>query len=691
MLYKRNAFALARSVTYKSIWVAFAMNQPIIELGMPIPADKREWRYFMHLNGDRHHIDVPVLITSIDTGELFELTKENLTIHKKTHAFYLDRDNREAIYNIAPLGLELYIEGVFSPIDYEVSISSPDCKVLNYDKHLVESHEVSLIPAIEHMLASEQYQYLSEAYASLYKLFVPWFVSKVASLLVPTIVTHRMSKVHTVETHTELIKEFLKSHKRLHTYLPYLTTNQMLFLYRNLRYIERNPGTIDTLDFLIHNLLTVRNIPIDGFNLAERYSGYQNGGLVKEAIGYKVSMNFHERGQGRDVETYTLNQLIDKEYLLGTEHPRLLDDARDNLDKALPYSRVVNVPTKLLEVSGVDPTLLLGETLLDRLVYEWGYLSAIGTFNAVTDILDPLTGTGLRLTSLESYHLFMYAYNLGFLGIELGTIGNVYSWEQEDGTDYTYDFYENSLPDRASLKRDNHISFYIATHQSIQPNINSTTDFFESVQKRWKNKILRDFDLGSQYSDHDRGEVELLYNINYKYRSVKSLFTGTDYRVFINQLGLDISNYSESIWKDLCHDLMRASIGYDSANVIGFSDIQSKLSELVVKLTGYDIQIVSYVTETEVLSMEPIGALPGEVRASVDSIYSLDNGIGGLPPKTDYKITYASDNLVEYYMDQIIHDEYEYELGFDSDYIYTTDAGTNYNVHLDGGPSIDKG
>lgn len=666
MLYKTNTYALARSITYKSIWDAFAMNFPLKELGLLVPDDKREWRYFKHLNGDVHHLDTPQFITSIDTGESIELTKENLTLHKKTAAFYSERANREKIHDLLPIDYTLYIEGVFEPIPYEISIPAKDCKILNYEKSLVERQEVNLVLDIEKWLEVEHYQYMSEAYAGIHPLHVAWFKAKVSAMLPSTIETLRLSKVHTVEVHTSLIDEFLKSHKRLNTYVPYLTLEQKLFMYRNIRYIERNPGTNETFEFLVENLLTSRNIPIDGFNLAEKYTGYLDQGIVRETIGYKTPINFKERGQGRDVATFTIDEMIDKEYPLGTEHPRLLNDYRKIADERMVRSRVVSTPTKLLEVTGVDPEDVLGEKLIERLVYEWAYQSATGRYDANIDLIDPQSGSNIRMNALQSYCLFIYAYYQGFKGMELDKVPAVVAWEQEDGTLFLDEDYLEFLPNLASPRRPKHIKYFIDSHIQIPPTISSVSEFIDNVTKRWSNKLERDNYLGSQLTDYDRLEVEMMYNHNYKYRYTDHTYVGEDYKVFLHQLGINKEFYSESGWQGLCYDLLKLSVGYDSTDIIGFREIQKKLSELVVKLTSYTIQIVQNETGSGSLSMEPVGSLPGEARTQsfVSGVAVTD--VGGHDPRSRANAPISAD-IIEVWDSEVYESlEYIYNVGFDT-------------------------
>jgi hypothetical protein len=399
----------------------------------------------------------------------------------------------------------------------------------------------------------------------------------------------------------------------------------MMFLYRNIRYIERNAGRQDTFEFLIENLLTERAIPVDGYNLTELYTDMQNGGIDRIPVGFKTPLNFQERSLGRDVEIYGMDLLIDKEINEGALHERLLDEYREDAHKSVKRSKVLASPTKLIEVTGTDPNSIRNESFLDRLVYDWCYLSSMGMYNGLIDLIDPQSGNNIRLSSLEAFCVFIYAYYKGYHETEVNRIPPFNCSEQEDGTWFTANDYKPGLITRAELHRDSIINYFVETHVSIPTPITDRTTMYNNSYERWIAKGKREHYVGSMRTDDMRADAEYIYRFNYRERFIEHEFTGMPYRDFMYERGFQVDNYSPSIWKDLCTDLLKLTVDYDPEAAIGFSEIQENLVQLFLRLSSYTIQVVNKYGSSDEVTMEPVGALVQyidvEEEAATEMIY----------------------------------------------------------------------
>ena len=608
MIYDSKVYALAKSITFKSIWTAFRMNNMLVVSGLPVPDDKKLWRYFMHLAGDRHELDDVLYIDSLDTNEQIPFDRDTLKKHKKTNSFYKDSTNRQKILTMYPL-YDLYIDGVYEPVSYKDSISAEDGDILRYNTDLVERQEFTLISELAVFIKAEHHLYFMESWAAMYPGFVMWFMAKVAAMLPGKIHEHRLKKLHTQETHSTYITEYLRSHKRLDKYIPYLTLEQKMFLYRNIRYIERNIGTNETFEMLVENLLTKAAIPLDGYDLNELYDNIDTPLLVRQPVGFKVPINFQDRSQGRDVEIISLDIFIDKETESGQLHDRVLDTYRTLEHKQLSRSKVLKGPTKLLEVSGVDPEILRTETFLDRLVYDWCYYSTKGDFNVKVDIIDPSTGNNIRLSAHEAFVVFIYAYYKGYHDVELKRIPPFNCSEQETGYGITGDDYISTLPHYGTRYIEEHVDFYIDSHVSTQIKTTDRTEFYNESHTRWLAKGLREKYISSQTNDPDRATAEYLYRYTYREHFLQHESVGDNYIDTLYRYGFTIDDYSNSVWCDLCSDLLKLTVDYDPESTIGFGERQKNLVELFQKLSSYTIQMTSVGGSSETISNEATGAM----------------------------------------------------------------------------------
>lgn len=623
MIYNNQVMRLARSITFKSIWSAFAMNQPLKEAGLAVPDIKSEWRYFKHLNGELvQGIDELVEIESLDTGETVVLTKELLKNHKKTYTFYRDPENREKIHDRYPF-MPLYIEGVFNPIPPEKSIPMEDGDILYFDRSLVEAQESSLILNIEKWLKAYHHQYVMESWNAAYDFTTADHIGRIYALLPGKIKELRLHAIHTSETHSYHVTEFLRSHQSLHEYVPYLTTEQMLFLYRNIRYIERHAGKQDTFDFLVENLLTNRDIPLDKFSLAENYKEVKEGGLFKRPIGLREPVNFKERSRGRDIDTLPIEEVIGKEEKAGVEHHRFIDEYIQESDDMLIRSKTGSMPTKLLEVSGIDPSSFNSEKTLTRIINEWAYHSAKDLMRNNADVIDPQSGNSFRVTPLQSFALYLYAYYRGYHGLELKWIPIFNVVSTEEGVWYTKEEYTKGLITPHTLNLDTYIDYFNETTDGDTSIIYNKNDFYDRTLRRIAIKTHRERYLGSQRDDRTRREVEWLFNYTYRDHSLTHQLVNKDYDEFLYELGIDPTKYSETMWRDLTKDLLKLTTDYDPDNVVGFDDIQSNLVGLFAKLSSYSIQFSTQFTSSDKLMSEPTTALVQQVASESESNLQL--------------------------------------------------------------------
>lgn len=619
MIYNNQVMRLARSITFKSIWSAFAMNQPLIELGQTVPDIKSEWRYFKHLNGEYlEGIDERVEIESLDTGETVVLTKDMLKNHKKTYTFYRDPENRENIHDRYPF-MPLYIEGVFNPVPPEVTVPLEDGSIISYNKDLVEAQEATLILNIEKWIKAYHHQYVMESWNAAYNFSVADHIGRIYALLPGKIKELRLRAIHTSETHSYHITEFLRSHQNLHEYVPYLTIEQMLFLYRNIRYIERHAGKQDTFDFLVENLLTKRDIPLDKFLLAENYTEVKSGGLYKHPIGVKEPVNFKERSRGRDIDTLPIEEVIGKEYDAGKEHGRMIDEYIQTSGDLLIRSGTGSMPTKLLEVSGIDPSSFNSEKTLTRVINEWAYHSAKDLMRNNADVIDPQSGNSFRVTPLQSFALYLYAYYKGYHGLELKWIPIFNVVSTEEGVWYTKEEFTKGLITPHTLNLDTYIDFFNETTDGDTSVIYNRNDFYDRVTRRIAIKTRRERYLGSQRDDRTRREVEWLFNYTYRDHTLTHQLVNKDYTEFLYELGIDPRKYSDTMWRDLTKDLLKLTTDYDPDNVIGFDDIQSNLVGLFSKLSSYSIQFSTQFTSSDKLSTEPTVALVQHIGSESES------------------------------------------------------------------------
>lgn len=274
-VYLDSCFKLVLSMVIKNTVNADTMNEQITALyGNIIDYDQPDtWRYYLHLSGSYHWFDRRMMITSLDTHKEIEFNISNLDKHPITkNSYQIGGIYYRDLLKQYPENA-LLIKGVLLPVDIDYAISEPDNTILTYEKSLIEYQESNVIRELNRYITSFKARWDVKAFYHSDELYLTANEAILYLNLVPKLLNIRLMNCKTEKAHTYHIREYLKSHNGLDKYLPYFTLKQMLFLYRNINYIEANAGKQETFDWLIERILTERYIPIHEYSL--RHSAFK--------------------------------------------------------------------------------------------------------------------------------------------------------------------------------------------------------------------------------------------------------------------------------------------------------------------------------------------------------------------------------------------------------------------------------
>tara|TARA_Y100001960_G_scaffold116069_1_gene124336 strand:- start:1832 stop:3949 length:2118 start_codon:yes stop_codon:yes gene_type:complete len=672
-IYIQQVIALAGSLVIKSETIARAMNLPLEEYGLSAPDDRRKWRYYLHLNGEYfthanpNLTDKPVTLTSLDDGTEIELTKEILKSHKKTSNVY--RYNPEYISRLVKKYPEMtvFIRGVFNPISLERSIGAEDCTILYHDSSLVEKQEASLLLEVSRWLRNVHRRFFYEGYVVSNDVFITAFWINVYAMLPARIKLIRSRLTHTQETHSFHIEQFLASHQYLHEFLPYLTLHQKMYLYRNIRYIERNTGKEEVLQKLVEVFLTGWDMPTSTYDVGQLIHSVEDGELLPNPTVQEVPMNFKEQQNGRDAALVDTRELLQKEVGLAYDNVNNFDEYLTDLDTRLQYTQYPDQPTKVIEVTAVDPAELDPFRIEEVLVNEWLHTAALGTYDVYHEILNPLNGDTLRLTTKELFVLFHYSAYKGYSGYSEEVIPKYIAAGIQLKRWANRDEYEKFLPKSWLGRWDNLIDFYTDTHHEIYSNIITADELYTNAKAILKAKTARHRYGYNLHRTEARVAAKAAFNYNYFDVSCDLGLEEKTYAEFFAKFGVDYEQISEESWQDIAVDALNAATAFEDNAEISHKDIQSAMVRLLTRLSSYTIHFASRMSTDAPIVTDPllqtIGTSDTEAEGhnfadrpttTVQSLITESYGISDTPPLVQDILAHDVPQEVEVYFDQTI-------------------------------------
>lgn len=241
---------------------------------------------------DEFAYDEMMYVTSLDTKDEIPFTREvlhgcggNTAIHKKTLAAYkvgskyfdtlCDKYPKQVdliksiVYLIPEKELtqdEIYNYGESLPSSDSLrmlnALSADHLSLLSCDASILESREkLNIVSAFKSILDifRERYSIQEYTYEDNYAS-VLW--SALWSILPLALTIQRYANIKTSDVHSSHVWDYLTSHG-LDSYKGYLTTEQELFLYKNIKYLRDHGGEHRVLNILVDNLLSEYHLHIE--------------------------------------------------------------------------------------------------------------------------------------------------------------------------------------------------------------------------------------------------------------------------------------------------------------------------------------------------------------------------------------------------------------------------------------------
>lgn len=365
-----------------------------------------------------------IVVKSCDTLENIEFTVDTLVSHKATAMAYEPGDALYSALISDFMDYELLIKGISHPVDITKSISAKDGTILTYNTSLVEESEISIIQELQTLIDNSKFRWTVPGYFLLDELYNPALES-ILYIHLPSIIENlRLSRCKTHEAHSWHIKQYLASHCDLDIYFNYLTREQALFLYRNIRYIQRYAGRTHTFDMLVENMLRKRGIPLKEWNMKHNISSMSELDDFlpsTEMIAKDIIVTGNSYGGYLD----TVDEVMLRENPKAMNNP---DEYETGLNEVtLQNNRGENsfLKTKVLESYMIDNEDTQPFKMAEILYNHWIYLSCTTdsfgnpAYRSSITVKHPVSGDEYLLKMREAYVLYFYAMNQAIgMGLE---------------------------------------------------------------------------------------------------------------------------------------------------------------------------------------------------------------------------------------------------------------------------------
>lgn len=621
-LYVEAVITLAETIVIKFDDAAVALNSEVKDiLGYPVDEfDKSTWKYYQNISGQYHFSDAMIQVTSLDTGEVIDFTKENLEIHLATRTAYAfgSRHYKELVQNHP--GKELLLLGILNPTPIQFAIDAKDGQILRYPAELVESNERSFIPKLQKWIYEYLARWVNAQFTISDDLYVACYMGQFYLHLVQAIWVLRLEACKTPEAHSFHVRQYLASHGELDAYVDSMTQSQALWFYRNILYLQRHAGKRDTFDWLVEHVMSERHLPLYEYTMAhnvalmKRDSVEDNESLLP-AIEFKRK-GINSYADATDIRKYTLDEVLTKVQPLAPGNYEYHVDHGEDMRLAFAYSKSSVSVTKMLESEVVDYADSAVYPLQEILLNHW--LGMVGQERYLANVLIqlPANGDAIQLSAQEAVALYIYAVHK--------------TGEGEPGNPdyapliYVPKYQVNRLARVVRPPLSELLSISTREALSVQEveeirNTAVPTDtlvsidaFYAFATKVFNAAQLQHAIYSSKEDFQARGQAKQitarLYDDNVltlsNFQDPGNPGRGITYTQFLSGLGLELDAYTQRDFYNLALTIVGAATGVVGRPTNTLGQLQRAMVNLFMKLSSYSIHVITEINNSNVVAVE---------------------------------------------------------------------------------------
>lgn len=597
-LYEAGVKTLAKTLVVKSVATANAINKYVESLtGTPVDStNPATWKYYMNLGGIYHDIDTPMVIKSLDTQQSIVFSTDELKAHIATRKAYAYGSQYYNDLVAAYPDQEMLILGILNPIDVSTAVNAADNVILWYDPELVESNESNLIPNLQKWINGYMYRWSVPNYSLVDPLYVPAQLATMFAFMPSAILNIRLANCRTLYAHSFHVKEYLASNGGLDEYVTWLDLGQALWLYRNIRYVLRNPGTTATFKLLVDNVLTPKGIPLASFNM--RFNTQNMPASVVPVIEYvRKAINLGFNLSGTNIRSTT--EMLTEEAPLARSNQNYLGYFESVTDGAFQSSLMDNLPVKLLESNLTDTTDSSPFPLTAMLINEWLHLASMGLLESFITVSNPAKATSYTLSMPDAFILYYYTFFAQY-GIFLDTIPTFTATCVLKPDTPT-------VADMQAMVSSKYVptAYLQQAHDLLPPKFFnqylSVEGFYSAVSSLHDALLSQRLIYTQLQSFQGRAQAEAAILSLYEDVAVVMPTNTYDYPLWLKDRTIDLTSMSSAEYGTLAQALVAAATGIAVGTTDTLSATQQAMLAIMTKLSSYSVQYARVITPQGIL------------------------------------------------------------------------------------------
>lgn len=612
-LYVKAILALTRTLVVKCEAIAETLNNQLQGIGYPVNMDDpTTWKYYLNLAGEYHPTDVPMRVRSMDTLEEIVFNRTNLITHRATAREYRPGTRFYADLTAQYPDQVPLINGIIAPISIERAIAAQDGELLYYDATQIENNETQLIPQLQLWLYGFFNRWYNRQYLLTDDLYLPAFLGILYQQLPLRVHLLRLAAARTPQVHSFHIREYLASNGRLDEFIPFLTREQQLYLYRNLRFLQRNVGKQEIFDRLVGKLLTARGLPLTWYKLQHNVAKLPEAVRPEvELVKYPLNFGYNQTG----VNTEQVHTILGREVGVARDNASVQYDTEADIHERMSSSEFSSLPTKVLESEVVDRSNSSIRSLEHVLLNHWLYLATHLRYRAFVNVPNPGSGEFMSMSVKDAFIVAMYAFAKA-RDIELVMIPQAIAYDVLRAPLPTYDELA-SIVDPRYVPR--------GMIQAIMDRVTPLSEYtaietFHGACAELHREYLKLWELYSFQENYvTRGLCEQLVRRHFMHIKCPLVDTPVSFDQWLNENGYGIGDLSQADAEQLYLDCVRVATGANLVNKLTLSEIQRAMLKLMGQLSSYSVHYLRNINQSDFryvgLVMPRLGDTGSELHA----------------------------------------------------------------------------